>query len=573
MMTKKTVHLLALGVLVNAAVYAQSVEDGVKAYYNGNYPAAVSILEKQADKPEGAYWLAESYFELAKDAKAQEVINKALTANAGNPLLLAAKGHSLLLQNKTAEATQSFDAAVAAAKKDDEKAQTLNAVGHAITRVYNNVDKVGDINYAVQKLKDAKAVETGIKEKNQNKTLLADINTNLADATLKAHPGEGSEAFTLYQDALTADPSFGKAEYRKAMIFRSQRNVDLYLSTLQKALTANPNYMPALSALYEYNAFTVKDMNAAKPYGDKIVSLLPPSPNNEYFKAVASYMNKQYPEAINIGKTIISQAGDQANPQVYKLVAYSLIENKDTAAAIPYVDDYFKNQTKEEILPKDYSLKATAYSTTPGKEDEVVKTYMDAAAADTTVAGKVEILETGAKMFASAGKNVLAGDLYGKILEVKPADKLTINDFFNAGYSGYYKAGQYDKAWKVFDAARTKFPKWNYGYQLAYASSSVFDSTNAQNIMVPDAEKYINFLKTDTASNAKSQIFSTAYNLANYYNDVAKDKTKAIEYLQIMSDNTDDPNTKQQIQQNIQTLSAQPKQSTNNTESKAKGGK
>lgn len=589
-MMKKTIHLLALGVLLNAGVYAQSVEDGVKAYYNGNYASAVSILEKNADKPEAGYWLAESYFSQGKSALAKAAIDKALAANAGNPYLLVAKGHSLLLENKTAEAGQSFEAAIAAAgKKDEDKAKVLNAVGNAITKVYNNVDKVGDIKYAVAKLEEAKNLVMAMKEKNRPAQLLADINTNLADATLKANPGDGSKAFVWYQDAITADPTFGKAEYRKAMIFRSQRNVELYIQTLEKALTANPSYYPALEALFDYYSLTARDFAKAKPYGDKMIALLPPGPNNDYIKAVAAYFGKNYGEAITIGKGIISKAGEQALPEVYKLVAYSLIENKDTAAAIPFVEDYFKNQAQEKIVPLDYFLKGTAYSSTPGKEADVIKTYMDAAAMDTTIAGKVDILEAGAKTFAAAGKGVLAGDLYAKILEIKPADKLTINDYFNAGYTGYYKSGQYDKAWKVFDAARTKFPNWNYGYMLAAGSSKVFDSTNAQNIMVPDAEKYIAYLQspndTSAATAKRAEIFKTALTLAIFYINEKKDSQNGLKFLHTAHDNADDPTAKGQVAEYIKGLGGTPgapaaggtapaaKPATDSTKSPASGPK
>ncbi|WP_460683580.1 tetratricopeptide repeat protein [Niabella aquatica] len=560
---KKTIHLLALGVLLNAGVYAQSIEDGVKAYYNGNYASAVSILEKNADKPEASYWLAESYFQQAKNALAKATIEKGLAVKPGDPYLLAAKGHSLLLENKPAEAVQSFDAAIAASgKKDEDKAKVLNAVGYSVTTVYNNVDKVGDIKYAVAKLEEARNLILGMKEKNRDAKLLADIETNLADATLKANPGEGSRAFELYQDALTLDPGFAKAEYRKAMIFRSQRNMEMYLQSLDKAVAANPSYFPAQEDLYNYYTYNAQDAAKAKPYGDKLVSLLPPGPNNEYFKAVGSYYSKNYSEAINIGKTIISQAGDQTKPEVYKLIAYSLIENKDTAAAIPFVEDYFKNQVKEKIVPFDYSLKATAYSTTPGKEAEVIKTYMDAAAADTTIAGKVTILEDGAKAFSNAGKGALAGDLYAKILEIKPADKLTINDYFNAGYTGYYKSGKYDKAWEVFDAARTKFPDWNYGYMLAFGSSKIFDTANAQNKFVPDGEKYIAYLQSpsDTSATAvkRGEIFKTATDLAIFYINVKKDTPNGLKYLQLAYNNADDPTAKEQIAGYIKGLGGTP---------------
>lgn len=549
---KKTIHLLALGVLVNAGVYAQSIEDGVKAYYNGNYASAVSILEKHADKAEGAYWLAESYYEQAKNAEAGAVLAKALAAKPADPFLLAAQGQIQLANKKGSEAKQSFDAAVAAAGKDDaEKAKVLNAVGHAIARAYNNIDKVGDINFAVAKLTEAKNLVMGIKEKKRDPKLVADIYTNLADATLKANPGEGSAAFTFYQEATTIDPSFAMAEYRKSKIFKSQNNLELYTQTLEKAIAANPSFLPALEDLYEYYAFTVKDMNKAKPYGDKILPLLPASPNNEYFKGIAAYFNKNYTEAINIGKSIISQAGAQTKPEVYKLIAYSLIENKDTAAAIPFVEDYFKTQVKEKLVSFDYSLKATAYSTTPGKEAEVVKTYMEAAEADTTLAGKVTILEDGAKTFANAGKGALAGDLYAKILEIKPADKLTINDYFNAGYTGYYTSQQFEKAWNVFDAARTKFPDWSYGYRFAYMSSRVFDSTYSQNKWVPDAEKFIAYLQSPKDTSAESAkrpfLFSTAVDLLTYYVNVKKDNATALNYAILAYNNADAAAAKEQL--------------------------
>jgi len=78
-MMKKTIQLLALGVFANTVVFGQSVEDGIKAYYNGNYASAINILEKQSSDPNGAYWLAKSLFEIQKNDKANEGGLKALT--------------------------------------------------------------------------------------------------------------------------------------------------------------------------------------------------------------------------------------------------------------------------------------------------------------------------------------------------------------------------------------------------------------------------------------------------------------------------------------------------------------
>lgn len=560
-MIKKSISLAALGLLLSTGIYAQSIQEGRKAYYDGKLYEAVSMLKSQAGNPEGAYWLAKSYIERDDITQANAVVTQALGSNASNPYLLAAKGQLQLIDKKPAEAMQSFNAAIAAAGKD--KASVLNAVGGAIAKEFNNVDKIGDINFAVQKLEEAYALEKGEKEKNQNKQLLADIAVNLGDALRKQKPGEGGRPFELYQDALMYDPTFAQAEFRKALIFKSQRNYPMFMERLDKAVNANPSFVPALYEQYYYWLGT-KDMNSAQIVADKIKAATPQNPNNEYFTASTYYLNKQYDQAINSAKSVIASAKELVNPSAYKVIAYSLIEGKkDTAAAISYVDDYFKYQSKSEIVPKDYTLKAMAYSTTPGKEQAIYQTYMDAIAADTSVENKIDILEEGGKFFGTKGMYKMQGDLYAKLIDVKPADRATINDYFNAGYYGYYRSGQYQKSWDIFDKVRTKFPTMNYGYLWAFQNSKIFDSTNAKNILVPDAEKLIAFSQTDTTKEGKANLYNAAFTLATYYTNVKSDKVNGLKYLKMAYDAQENPQIKEQLAPYIKqlggTVSATPK--------------
>ena len=547
-MNNKTIRLLTLCLLLSVGVGAQSITDGLKALYSGKFEAATKIFEGKQNTPEGAYWLAQTYFAKDHDDSAAYIVNKGLAAVPNAPLLLAAKGQLQLMENKPNEAKQSFESAITASrgKKNDDPA-ILNAVGKAITKVFNNVAKVGDINYAVQKLESAKNIATSAKSKDN--WLIADIYTTLGDAYRLARPGEGSAAFDAYQSALVSDPSFAQAQYRKALIFKSQRNKDLYLETLDKAIAADPGFLPAYDQQYWYYMGT-QDHNKAQAIAAKIKQLTPGDPNNEIFSSWSYYFGKKYDDAIRSAKNIIANANEHTNPKVYKLIAYSLLEKKDTAAAIPYVEDYFKREKKEELVPPDYTLRAAAYSTTPGKEAEVMSGYMDGVKADTVLDNKIDILENGAKFFAERGKYGLQGDLLSKIAEIKK--RPIVNDFWYAA-NAYYKAKQYDKAWKNFDVMRTKYNNM-YGYLMTFKSSSVFDSTNSQNILVPDAEKLIAFSKTDTSQYAKSNTFDAAFSLARYYNDVAKDKAKAIEYLMMSKDYIDDMGAKQQIQSNIDAL-------------------
>lgn len=550
-MINKTIRLTALGLLLSAGVYAQSVQDGKKAFYDGKLYEAVNILRTQAGNPEGAYWLVKSYIAHEDIAQANTTLNTALGANANNPYLLAAKGQLQLIDKKPAEAQQSFNAAIAAAGKND-KAAVLNAVGGAIAKEFNNVTKIGDIGFAVQKLEEAYALEKGVREKNQDKKLLADIAVNLGDALRKQNPGVGSRPYELYQEALMYDPTFAQAEYRKALIFKSQRNYPLFMERLDKAVEANPSFIPALYEQYIY-WLGVNDKNSAQIVADKIKQATPQDPNNEYFTASTYYLNQQYDQAIASAKNVIATAKDLVNPQAYKVIAYSLIDGKkDTAAALPFVEEYFKRQPADDIVPKDYTLKAMALSTTPGKEQEVYNTYLAAIQADTSLENKIDILDDGAKFFGTKGMYAMQGNLYNKIIEIKPAARITINDYFNAGYA-LYRDKQYENSWKLFDQVRTKYADMSYGYLWTFLNSHVYDSINANNISVPDAEKYLAFSKTDPKAEPLN-IYRAAMFLAVYYTNVAKDNVKAVENFQIAHDAATDPSAKEQIQSYIDML-------------------
>lgn len=573
-MINKKIRLLVLVALAVSSVQAQSIRDGIKELYSGRLEEATRILEKNTSSPEGVYWLARTYVKKDHMDSARFVFDKALATNANAPYLLVGKGFFLLEDKKVNEARQAFEQALtnSRGKKNDDPA-ILNAVGRAIVQAYNSVDKIGDINYAVQKLEQAAAQATA--EKKKDNWFIADIYTNLGDAYRKAKPGEGSPAFDAYQSALNADPNFAQAHYRKALIFKSQRNWQLYVDNINKAIAADANFIPGYESLYEYYLLVMKDFNAAQKVADQIITHSPGNPNNEYYAAQTYFVNKKYDQAIASAKKVIATANEHTNPSAYKVIAYSLFDKKDTAAAIPFVEDYFKKQKREEFVPADYTMRAMAYSSTPGREDMVYQSYIDGLKADTVLENRIDMLEEGAKFFGDKGKYEMQGNLLSKLIEIKPADKVTINDYFNAGYFGYYKAGLYEKAWKLFDTIRTKYPAQNYGYQWTYNCSKIFDSTNAKNIMLSDAEKLIAFSKADTALSAQNTIFATAADLATFYANVKNDKENSLKYLQIAYDAATDPAAKQQLKGYIDALSkpsGASKPSAKPT-SKPKGGK
>lgn len=373
----------------------------------------------------------------------------------------------------------------------------------------------------------------------------ADVLTNLGDAYRKAFPGDGTKAYGAYSDATTVDPSFAKAFLKTAMIFKSQRNYELFLQNLDKATAADPAYVPAYDALYLYKIGTA-DFNGANAVADKIIANSDPSPWNEYYKAQTFYFNKQYDQAIASANGILQKMGDKVKPKLYKLLAWSYVDKGDAKSALPFMEKYFATVNKDDIDAQDYGLKATVYAATPGKENEVAQAYDEGLKADTTVAGRVKLLQDAAKSFGDKKQYDLQGAMLEKLAEIKPEAQRSVNDYWLAG-NAFLTGKQYEKAWKDFDIMRTKY-NHPYGYLMSFRTSSIFDSTNAKNVMVPDGEKLIEFSKTDTSKNAKTNLFSTATALATYFVNVAGDKDNGLKYLTLGRDNAPDDATKQQLQ-------------------------
>src|SRR6188474_1251255 len=184
---KKTSIALMIACLAFAyTIHAQSIQDGVRDLYAERFKTAKGIFEKlvaaNPNNIDAVYWLGQTHIEMDDIAGAKAVYDKALMASANAPLLLVGRGQVDLIENKVSEARQRFEAAITMTrgKKGDDPV-ILNAVGRAITDTYNDKEKKGDINYAIEKLEAATLRD----QKNP------EIFLNLGNAYRKARPGEG----------------------------------------------------------------------------------------------------------------------------------------------------------------------------------------------------------------------------------------------------------------------------------------------------------------------------------------------------------------------------------------------
>ncbi|MEO5562148.1 MAG: tetratricopeptide repeat protein [Chitinophagaceae bacterium] len=540
------IFLLTIGI-----VNAQNVGSGVNDIYAERYQSAKATFEKLvAANPndiQSNYWLGQTYIGMNDIAGAKGIYDKALAASANAPLLLVGLGEVELNQNKINEARQHFETALTmAGSKKGGDPEVLNAVGRAISKTYTDKEKKGDINFAVQKLEEASLSKT------KDNALLADVYLNLGNAYLKAKPGEnGGPAFTSYQKAFEANPSFAVPYYRMAMLFKTQRNWELFEKYLNDAILKDPRFAPAYYELAYFKMLRL-DLPAAEAFAKKFAEVADNDPQNEYLRASILWAQKNYDQALEVAKSIDSRLGERTNPRVYKLIAYSYLGKKDTATAKPYIDKYFTKVKPEDVVALDYSLKADVYSGIPGQEEVVFSSYLDGIKADTVVENKMDLLKKGAEFFQARKQYAKEAQLRQVILDTKP--NVNINDIFSTTVA-YYRGSENFKSYALAKTMAEKYPEQQFGWEWKYNNAILIDTVKKDSIAVPDALTWLTFAQKDTVKFGR-QISSTSYFLATYYQD--KDKTKAIEYLKIMKAATKDPATQENIQKNIDLLSKPP---------------
>src|SRR5437868_3924888 len=255
-MMKTTITILTAGLLSLASVKAQSIPEGLNHLYAERNKSAKETFEKLiATNPnnlEAVYWLGQTYIAMNDVKSARDLYSKTLQANGNAPLILAGMGEVNLMDGKKDEARQMFETAInLSSGKKGADVGVLNAIGRA------NIDaKEGDVAYAIDKLKMA----------TQKDAKNADAFLNLGDAYRKAH--EGGQSVTNYDLASSANPSMARPIYRKAMIYYTQKNWELFTELMDKAISVDPKFAPAYYELYYYNLGKL-DFNKAQDYASK----------------------------------------------------------------------------------------------------------------------------------------------------------------------------------------------------------------------------------------------------------------------------------------------------------------
>jgi tetratricopeptide (TPR) repeat protein len=514
MMKKTTIMMLLVGFLSIAGLKAQTIQEGISHLYADRFKSATETFQKlvsaNPNNLDAIYWLGQSYIASGNVKAALDLYTRTLQSNSNSPLIMAGMGHVLLLQGRKNEAQQLFDGAIAIATgKKGVDVPVLLAIGRAVVDA-----KDGDASYAIDKLRQAADKDP----KN------ADVFLALGDAYRKAH--EGGQAVTSYDKALQLNPNFARAVYRKAMIYYTQKNWDVYEQLLKDAVRIDPKFAPAYYELYYYYLGKL-DFNTAQEYANKYTSSSDPDPQNDYLVAQTCFAKKDYACAISTSNSIISRAGEATRPRVYRLRAYSYAANGDTNSARQNMDIFFNKAKEEDVIPADYILRAQL----SGDPNQIVESYRKAADMDSVYENKMKILQDGAAMFQQKGDNVHEAEM--RLLIGKTRKVQNPQDLFIAGMT-FYKGKDYRRADSLFRAYSAVSPDSLYGHYYDARSNLALDTTLSQepylSNMVTGFRRTLELAGTNK-DKYKNQAVAASTFLAAIYNNTKKNKDSAVYYV------------------------------------------
>jgi tetratricopeptide (TPR) repeat protein len=553
-MRKLCYSLLLTFSCIGSTVIAQTLEQGKQFLYYERYASAQNAFEKvlnaNPNNIDAVYWLGQTLIhrrDTRDTAGAKALYQKMLATNGNAPLLLVGIGHVELLYGNKTDSKQRFETAISLTKEKD--IQVLNAVAYA------NIDaKEGDLNYAIQKLTTA----TQVKRFNDPQTYVL-----LGDAYRRQFDGGG--AVTNYQKALSIDPKLAEAQMKIGIVYLTQNNKEFFLPAFESAVTIDPAYAPAYQQLFLY--WYLRDVNKAASYLDKYAANSDQGPDLEYMKAGMMYVSGKVAESRTRAQQLIGQYGANVSPRMYKLVAFASDSLGDYTAAREAMANFLAKADTTIVLSTDYEEFAKIYGKLSDSVTRIMafQYYAKAISMDTLDVDKqkyaTEALDLAKQIHNKQAAALISGTMYSSLKNP------TNSDLFKYGTANY-QAGNYKTADSIFCGIYIpKYPNEIFGYLwCARSTQAEDDSLNSKGLAVAPYEKLAQFARSSPDSaKYKSQVIGAYFYLAGYYNDVKKDKPKAIQYMQKVLE-VDPTNTS--AQKILDVLTKPPKQAG----AKQKGG-
>lgn len=519
-----SIHLM----VATFGLCAQSAEEGFNQLYYERYQSAEKTFHKVLAQDPGHakawYGLTRTYLLEDKASKALDSIRLAPAQLFGDPYLQVSIGSVLLSSDKKDSAALYFNKAL------DQTREKNSGILAAIAQAHTDA-KNGDALYAVDLLNKA------IKREKHNPAFYV----ALGDAYLKAN--NGTEAYKAYEKAIEENSKYAAAYHKLGTIFLSQKNSELFLQNFNKAIAADSGYAPALYKLYIH--YFYQDPAKALQYYKDYASKSDHSIQNEYELADLLYVNKNYNEAIQKAKNILASEGNQAKPRLYKLVAYSYADLKDSSQAMSYMQQYLSLEKDSNFIAKDFETMAGLF-TYSGNADSSTTYYQKAVEREKDPAAlyryykKLADLAKGKKDYAAQ-----AGWLSKYYAGNSEANNV---DLFNWAIA-HYLSQDYPKADSVFGMYTQKYPGQAFGYYWRARSNVAMDTAMTAGLAVPYYQKLVEVLEKDSGNSNYKKWMSEAFGyLAAYEANTQKDYAEAIDYFEkVLTVDPENENAKKYI--------------------------
>ncbi|RYZ97013.1 MAG: hypothetical protein EOP47_22650 [Sphingobacteriaceae bacterium] len=409
-------------IFAGTSVFSQSLDDAKKAIDAEQYQKAKSMLKNltvtQADKDENYFYLGWVYILQDYPDSAKTVFNQGIAKNPKSALNYAGLGAVARLEKNSAGVTTNFNQAITLAGKNSTP--------------YVYVGKA----YLLEPADTKAAVDVLTK----GKTLNAkddDVLLALGDAyrlSLKSN-----DALSNYNAALAIDPKNTAAVVAKGILWKYANNFEQSETEFKAALAMKPDYGPA------YRAWAETDLRWA--FNDPKMASVKVKEGTEKYKQFLNLTDRSVESRLTYAdfllasgdyKTLQTEVAELAkiggtNLKVHRYLAYSAVENKDYAAALPSINKFINEAGEKRIIPRDYMYLGRAQIGT-GNDSAGVNSLRKALALDTT---QSDVYGEIAKSLYATKKYDEAGDAY-KVFITK-SRTATLNDYLKMGVS-YYNA-------------------------------------------------------------------------------------------------------------------------------------
>jgi len=495
---------------------AQTLNDGLKALDFEQYEKARGIFTTltQQEPTNGAnyYYLGQAQLNLYNNAAAAAAYNAGIVSAPTNPMNHAGLGELALADEQVATAKIHFEKALSFSKTKDGRIKDITALRFVAASMVSAETKLLD--------EAVKYIEMALEIDKKN----YDVFITAGDVYLEKN--EGGKAATMYENAISLQKNNPKAYTKVSGIWLRVKNAEATKAELDRALSIDPNYAPALKNLAEFYSLSKQFVKAKETY-EKYLQNSEPSNANKARYARILYRNKEYAEVLTIIKGL--QQTDKSDLYLFRLAGYSHyevgVETKDTAQFQPGVNalEHFINTIDaKKILSNDYEYLGKLYSRIKGQDSMAINFINKALAADPN---KTELLKEAGMIYYKLKRYDKAIGYFEQY--ILKTSKVLLVDYQVLGLASYY-GKEYAKSDSAYAKILELKPDYADGYYWRGNTNAALDPDFKTDIAKNFWEQYV-VLTEATPEKYKRNLLNTYEYLAVYY--IQKDNNaKAKEY-------------------------------------------